>query len=100
MGGKWLELLCEIAPSAKRVAIMFNPDTAPGGGSYFLPSFEAAARNLNVLPVTAPVHSDTEIEAVVMMLGQEGGGLVVESDGFMLAHRAKVVSLAMQHKVP
>ena len=48
MGGKWLELLKEIAPSVKRVAIMFNPDTAPGGGSYFLPSFEAAARSFNV----------------------------------------------------
>jgi len=48
MGGKWLELLKEIAPSVKRVAIMFNPDTAPRGGSYFLPSFEVAARSLNV----------------------------------------------------
>jgi len=35
MGGKWLELLTQIAPAVKRVAIMFNPDTAPGGGSYY-----------------------------------------------------------------
>src|SRR5207248_8880164 len=35
--GKWLELLTEIAPGIKRAAIMFNPDTAPGGGSYYLP---------------------------------------------------------------
>src|ERR1700686_5394590 len=40
MGGKWLELLTEIAPGVKRVATMFNPDTAPGGGSYYLPAFE------------------------------------------------------------
>jgi putative tryptophan/tyrosine transport system substrate-binding protein len=46
MGGKWVEVLTEIAPSVKRAAIMFNPDTAPGGGSYFLPAFEAAARSL------------------------------------------------------
>jgi putative tryptophan/tyrosine transport system substrate-binding protein len=45
MGGKWLELLTEIAPTVKRAAIMFNPDTAPYGRSYFLPSFEAAARS-------------------------------------------------------
>src|SRR6478672_64765 len=42
--GKWLEVLTEIAPGIKRTAIMFNPDTAPGGGSYYLPSFDAAAR--------------------------------------------------------
>jgi putative ABC transport system substrate-binding protein len=33
MGGKWLELLKEVAPRLKRVALMFNPDTAPGWGS-------------------------------------------------------------------
>jgi putative ABC transport system substrate-binding protein len=101
MGGKWLELLKEIAPSVKRIAIMFNPDTAPKGGLYFLPSFEAAARSLNVAPITTPVHSEAEIEAAIMMLGREpGGGLVVESDGFMTVHRAKILSLATQYKVP
>jgi putative tryptophan/tyrosine transport system substrate-binding protein len=101
MGGKWVELLREIAPGVKRVSIMFNPDTASGSGSYVLPSFEAAARSLNVATTTAPVHSDAEIEAAIAMLGQEpGGGLVVESDAFMLSHRAKVISLATQYKVP
>jgi putative ABC transport system substrate-binding protein len=32
MGGKWLELLSEIAPGLKRAAFMFNPDTAPVSG--------------------------------------------------------------------
>jgi putative tryptophan/tyrosine transport system substrate-binding protein len=99
MGGKWLELLKEIAPEIKRVAIMFNPDTAPGGGSHF-PSFNAAARSLNVTPVAAPVHSDAEIETAITMLGHDGGGLVVMSDGFMFVHRAKVISLAIQNNVP
>jgi ABC-type uncharacterized transport system substrate-binding protein len=101
IGSKWLELLKEIAPSVKRVAIMFNPDTAPGGGSYFLPSFEAAARSFNVAPITASVHSEAEIETAIALLGHEpGGGLVVMSDGFMFVHRAKVISLASQHGVP
>lgn len=101
MGSKWLELLKEIAPSVKRVAIMFNPDTAPGGGLHFLPSFETAARSLGVVPVTASVHSEAEIETAIMMLGREpGGGLVVESDGFMFVHRAKVTLLATQYKLP
>src|SRR6202521_5160707 len=60
MAGKWLELLTEIAPGVKRAAMMFNPDTAPGGGSYYLPAFEAAARSLKVAPITALVHSDAE----------------------------------------
>jgi putative ABC transport system substrate-binding protein len=100
MGGKWLELLKEIAPSVKRVAIMFNPDTAPGGGSYFLPSFNAAARSLNVTPVAAPVHSDAEIETAITMLGHDGGGLVLQSDGFLFVHRAKIISLATENNVP
>jgi putative tryptophan/tyrosine transport system substrate-binding protein len=101
MGGKWLELLKEIAPGVERVSIMFNPDTASGGGSYVLPSFEAAARSLNVATAIAPVHSEAEIETAIAMLGHKpGGGLVVESDGFMVAHQAKVISLATQYKVP
>ena len=39
MGGKWLELLTEIAPGVKRATVMFNPDTAPYARSYYLPSF-------------------------------------------------------------
>jgi putative ABC transport system substrate-binding protein len=53
MAGKWLELLTEIAPGVKRAAAMFNPDMAPGGGSYYLPAFEAAARSLKVAPIAA-----------------------------------------------
>ena len=55
LGGKWLELLSEIAPGLKRVAIMFNPDTTPV--STYLPSLETAARSLKVVPIIAPVHS-------------------------------------------
>ena len=83
MASKWLELLTEIAPGIKRAAIMFNPDTAPGGGSYYLPAFEAAARSLKVAPITAPVRSDAEIETVITSLGREpGGGLVLMPDSF------------------
>jgi putative tryptophan/tyrosine transport system substrate-binding protein len=53
MGGKWLELLTEIAPGIKGATIMFNPDTAPSGGLYVLPAFEAAARSFKVAPIAA-----------------------------------------------
>src|SRR5262249_56301147 len=56
LGGKWLELLSDIAPGLKRAGIMFNPDTAPA--SAYMPSLETAARSLKVEPIIAPVHSD------------------------------------------
>src|SRR6516165_2358395 len=81
LAGKWLELLSEIAPGLKRAAIMFNPDTAPA--SAYMPSFETAARSLKVVSITAPVHSDGEIETAIIALRREpGGGLVVISDAF------------------
>jgi putative ABC transport system substrate-binding protein len=92
MAGKWVGLLTEIAPGVKRAAIMFNPDTAAGGGSYFRPAFEAAARSLKVAPIVAPVHSDAEIETVIASLGREpGGGLVVRPDSFMVVHRSPII---------
>jgi putative tryptophan/tyrosine transport system substrate-binding protein len=78
-----------------------NPDTAPGGGSYYLPAFEAAARSLKMEPITAPVHSDTEIETIITSLGREpGGGLVVMTDDFMYVHRAPIILLAARNNVP
>src|SRR5262249_48784249 len=75
MGGKWLGRRSEIAPGVKRTAIMFNPDTA--AVSTYMPSFEMAARSLKIEPITAPVHSDVEIELAIIALGREpGGGLV------------------------
>jgi putative ABC transport system substrate-binding protein len=101
MAGKSLELLTEIAPGVKRVASMFNPDTAPGGGSYYLPKFEAAARSLKVVPITAPVRSDAEIEAVITTLGREPrGGVVVMPESFLLVHRAPIILLAARNNVP
>src|SRR6516162_601378 len=81
LGGKWLELLTEIAPGVKRATIMFNPNTAPYARSYYLPSFEAAAQSFKLAPIVAPVHSEAEIETVITSLGREpGGGLVVLPD--------------------
>ena len=99
LGGKWLELLLEIAPSLKRAAIMFNPDTSPLSG--YMPSLETAARSLKVEPVIAPVHNDVEIESAIIALGREpGGGLFVMPDGFMSVHRASIISAAARNHVP
>jgi hypothetical protein len=99
LGGKWLELLSEIAPGLKRAAIMFNPDTAPV--SAYMPSFESAARSLKVMAITAPVHSDVEIETAIIALGREpGGGLVVMPDGFTGLHYGPIISAAARNNLP
>jgi hypothetical protein len=91
----------EIAPNIKRVAMIFNPATAPGGGSYFLPLFEAAARSFRVEPIIEPVHSDAEIESVITGLGRgPKGGLVLQTDAFLFARRAPIIALAAQNNVP
>jgi len=97
LAGKWLELLAEIAPGLKRAAIIFS--RAPV--SFFMPSFETAARSSKVTLSAAPVHSDIEIETAVMALGREpGGGLVVMPDGFMAVHRAQIILAAARNNVP
>jgi putative ABC transport system substrate-binding protein len=101
MGGKWVQLLKEIAPGRKRAAIMFNPDTAPYGKTFYLPSFEAGARSLKVDPIVAPVHSDAEIETAITSLGREpGGGLVVMPDAFMFIHRKLILLLVARNNIP
>jgi putative ABC transport system substrate-binding protein len=101
MGGKWLELLTEIAPGVKRVAMIFNPDTSAGGGSYHLPSFDAAARTLKVQPLAAPVRSDAELETTITSLGREpGGGLIAMPGNFLTAHRSKIILLAAGNIIP
>jgi putative ABC transport system substrate-binding protein len=104
LGGKWLELLSEIAPGLKRAAIMFNADRfspLPAAAPIYMPSLETAARSLKVEPIIAPVHSDAEIETAIIALGREpGGGLVVISDAFTAAHHARIISEAARNNMP
>jgi putative ABC transport system substrate-binding protein len=98
---KMFELLTEIAPGLRRVAMLFNPDTAPGGGTYYFRDFEAAARSTKVEPIAARARSDTEIEAIVTSLGREsGGGLVVMPDYFMVNHVGPIILLAARNNLP
>src|SRR6516165_768040 len=99
LGGKWLQLLSEIAPGLKRAAIMFNPDSGPY--SILMPSLEMACRSLKVEPIIAPVHGDVEIETAITALGCEpGGGLVALPGAFTFAHRASIISSAARSNVP
>jgi putative ABC transport system substrate-binding protein len=99
LGGKWLELLSEIAPGLKRAAIMFNSD--PGLPLGYMSSFETAARSLKIVPITAPVRGEIEIEMAIAALGREpGGGFIAIGGALQLAHRALLILAAARNNVP
>jgi putative ABC transport system substrate-binding protein len=101
IASKWLGLLREIAPGIKRVAMIFNPDTAPFVNSLLMPVFETAAKSFNIAPIAAPVHSDAEIETVINSLGREpDGALFVTPDSFLTNRRATIISLAARNHLP
>jgi len=101
IGGKWLELLTQIAPRLKRAAMIFNPDTALGHGKYYMPDFETAARSLDITPIAVPVRSSDELAAAIANLGREpGGGFIAMADFFLLNHRMSMIDLAARNKVP
>ena len=99
--GKWLEMLKEIAPTIRRVAVIFNPKTAPDQGSFFLGPFERIARSLAVEPIAARVSDATEIQSTFADMGREpDGGVIVMPDAFTTVHRQLIILLAVRHGVP
>jgi putative tryptophan/tyrosine transport system substrate-binding protein len=100
MGGKWLQTLKQIAPRVKRVALVFNPDTAPFGRS-FVKVVEDAAPSFAVEATALPVRADAEIErAVAAFATRPDGGLIVLPDIFNTSHRETIVALAARHGLP
>jgi putative ABC transport system substrate-binding protein len=100
IGGKWLQLVKQIAPAVRRVALVYNPPTAPFA-DYYLRPFEAAAPALAVQTTIAAVHTDADIENALGALAREGeGGFVVLPDTFTGIHRNRIVSLADRHHLP
>jgi len=100
MGGKWVELLREIAPRTAHVAFMFSPATAQPAQSY-LPSVQAAARSLAVQASTALIHTKDEIEGVIAAQARNlGGGLIVAADATIVVNRDLIIALAARYKVP
>ena len=98
--GKWLEMLKEIAPTVRRVALMFNPQTAPYY-PVFLRELGAAAASLATEISAKPVRDRTEIDAAITVLAQEpGGGLIISADPFINTHRSLIMALAERHRFP
>jgi putative ABC transport system substrate-binding protein len=100
IGGKWVQLLKEIAPHVARVALMSNPEIEPQTRVYSS-AIEAAASSSATQLVAAPVHDSTEIETAIAALGRDhGNGLIVLSGIFTFSHRTLIAKLAHRHRVP
>jgi putative ABC transport system substrate-binding protein len=100
LGGKWLELLKEIAPRVNRIASLFNPASAPYRDLYLNP-FKVAAASFAVEAIVAPVDDMAELESLVRTQAREpNGGLVVIPDAFTELHLAEIASLTVRYRVP
>jgi putative tryptophan/tyrosine transport system substrate-binding protein len=100
LGGKWVELLKEIAPRVTRVTLLFNPPTATFIEGFVNP-FKAAAASVGAEAIVSPVNDMAALESVVAAEAHEpSSGLVVIPDAFTVRHRAEITALAAHHHVP
>ena len=100
LGGKWVELLKQIAPRIMRVALLFNPATAVPL-QFFMPSIQAAAFSFALQVSAAPVHGKDEIDGVIAAQARDlGGGLIVMPDVFNDVNRELIIALAARYSVP
>lgn len=101
LGGKWLEILKEIAPPLKRAAALFNPATSADRGGYYGRPFQAAAASLGIEAVERPAHNTGEIDGIVASLaGDPPGGLIVMPDVFTVVNRQRIIAATETHRVP
>jgi putative tryptophan/tyrosine transport system substrate-binding protein len=100
IGGKWLQLLKEVDPHTSRVAMIYNPQTAPFG-RLFLRSVQSAAPVLSLQAVDLPVETTSDIETALAAFAREkGGSLVAIPDSFTSEHRDLIIGLAARHQLP
>src|ERR1700730_18188120 len=99
LGGKWIELLKEIAPTVTRVAIIFNPQTAPAA-IVMSRSADEAAEKLAIELVRSPVHNPAEIESAITRLRRQTDGFIMLPDTSLNIHRKLIVELASRYQLP
>jgi putative ABC transport system substrate-binding protein len=101
IGSKWLEALKEIAPAVKRVAVVFNPDTAPFAPLFWQPVLATASRSFAVEPMQMPVRDAAALAGEIEAFAREpDGGLMVLPDASTLNNRDLIIALAARHRLP
>jgi putative tryptophan/tyrosine transport system substrate-binding protein len=100
MASKWLGMLTQITPPVARVAVLFNPATAPFAG-LMLHAIEEAAPSFAVAVRAASVNGDYEVETMMAGLArEEHGGVLVLPTVFTMTHRDAIITLAAKHRLP
>jgi len=100
MGGKWIDLLKQMAPSLARIAVVFNPDAAPQS-KVFLRSIEAAALTFKTEVIAAPVHNEADIERAIEIVSREpNGGVFLAPDSFTAQHNDLIIALVARRGLP
>ena len=100
MGGKWLQILKEIAPRTKRVALLYNPATA-APLKFYMPSIDAASSATAVSTREASIKTKADIESVISELAREPDtGIIALPDIFNTANRELIIALVARHGVP
>jgi putative tryptophan/tyrosine transport system substrate-binding protein len=100
IGGKWVNLLKEVAPGLARVGVMFNPDTSPQS-KFFMRSVEVAAQSLGVQAIVVPVRATADIEPAFESFARApNGGLILTTDTFTNLRQKLIADLASRHRLP
>jgi putative ABC transport system substrate-binding protein len=100
VGSKWLEALKHVAPAVQRLALIFNPDTAPFAHLFWQPVVEAAPA-FDVEPIQTPVRDAGEIKHAIETFAREvNGGLMVLPDVSTTNYRDLIIALAARHRLP
>jgi putative ABC transport system substrate-binding protein len=95
-----VQLLKEVAPGVARVAMLFNPASAPYA-EFWLNPFKAAAAAFAVEAISAPVHDGSELDSVVAAQAREANsGLIAMPDPFLITYRVEITSLAARYHLP
>ena len=100
LGGKWVQLLKEIAPRTVRVALLFNPATAVPL-KFYMPSVQAAASTSGIEVRATPIRAKDEIEGVIAAQARDqGSSLILTPDPFNGANAEQIILLAARYRVP
>jgi putative ABC transport system substrate-binding protein len=101
LAGKWVQLLKDLDPQIRRVAILLNPETTPNRSSPFVREFEATAASLQIEPILAYTRDFSGVEPVVAALAAEPhGALLVLPDEFNWGYESQIIDVANRHRVP
>jgi ABC-type uncharacterized transport system substrate-binding protein len=99
MGGKWLELLKQLSPNIKTIALIFNPHTTPYQG--ILQSIKVAAPGFGIEITASGVDDTNHLRDTIVAAGRvPGTAVVVFPDIFTTAHRDQIVALIAQARLP